>query len=279
MAVLPRIARITSRARRTCIAQWIFSATGCELPSDRTQTQRVRVTGYLLWDDEHNGKRRCGFNDPLLEQKRIPLPWWCINKSRSLITAVIFLVLAVDYGQAKTTPQLKNATVLIIRHAEKPENGKHLSPAGVIRAQAYVGFFKSFTLNSHLVKVDHLFAAKKSKNSDRPSETLLPLSNALHLKIHSTFDLSESQELADKVRRSYSGETVLICWHHGAIPDLLKAFGANPKALLPGGEWPDDVFGWLIVLRYDQNGKASANVSNERINLDDAKHPPPLGRL
>ena len=97
-----------------------------------------------------------------------------------------------------------------------------VSPAGVRRGQAYVGFFKSFTLNSHLVKVDDLFAAKKSKNSDRPSETLLPLSNALHLKIHSTFD----------------------------------------------------VFGWLIVLRYDQNGKASANVSNERINPDDAKHPP-----
>ena len=204
----------------------------------------------------------------------VPLPWWCINKSRSLIPAVIFLVLTVDYGQAKTTSQLKNATVLIIRHAEKPESGKHLSPDGVRRAQAYVGFFKSFTLNSHLVKVDHLFAAKKSKNSDRPSETLLPLSNALHLKIHSTFDLSESQDLADKVRRSYSGETVLICWHHGAIPDLLRAFGANPKALLPGGEWPDDVFGWLIVLRYDQNGKVSANVSNERINPDDAKHPP-----
>ena len=274
MAVLARIARITSCARRTCIAQWIFSATGYELPSDRTQTQKVRVTGYLLWDDEHNGKRRCGFNDPVLQQKRVLLPWWCINKSRSLITAVIFLVLAVDYGQAKTTSQLKNATVLIIRHAEKPESGKHLSPAGVRRAQAYVGFFKSFTLNSHLVKVDHLFAAKKSTNSDRPSETLLPLSNALHLKIHSTFDLSESQELADKVRRSYSGETVLICWHHGAIPDLLRAFGANPKALLPGGEWPDDVFGWLIVLRYDQNGKVSANVSNERINPDDAKHPP-----
>ncbi|HYT21323.1 MAG TPA: hypothetical protein VEW05_13965 [Candidatus Polarisedimenticolia bacterium] len=271
---MARIERITSCARRTSIAQWIFSATGNEPPSDRTQTQKVRVTGYLLWDDERNGKRRCGFNDPLLQQKRVPLPWWCINKSRSLITAVIFLVLAVDYGQAKTTSPLKNATVLIIRHAEKPESGKHLSPAGVRRAQAYVDFFNSFTLNSHLVKVDHLFAAKKSKNSDRPSETLLPLSNALHLKIHSTFDLSESQELADKVRRSYSGETVLICWHHGAIPDLLRAFGAKPKALLPGGEWPDDVFGWLIVLRYDQNGKASANVSNERINPDDAKHPP-----
>jgi hypothetical protein len=69
------------------------------------------------------------------------------------------------------------------------------------------------------------------------------------------------------VRRSYSGETVLICWHHGTIPDLLKAFGAKPQKLwFLGGEWPDDVFGWLIVLRYDQNGKASANVSNDGIS-------------
>jgi hypothetical protein len=198
-----------------------------------------------------------------------------MTKSRSLITAVIFLALAVDYGQAKTTSQLKNATVLIIRHAEKPEIGKHLSSAGVKRAQAYVGFFKSFTLNSHLVKVDHLFAAKESQHSDRCRETLLPLSNSLDLKIHSNFDLSESQELADKVRRTYSGETVLICWHHGAIRDLLKAFGVRPKVLLPGGEWPDDVFGWLVVLRYDQKGEVSANVSNEGITPDDAKHPPP----
>jgi len=206
---------------------------------------------------------------------KVPLPLWRMNKSRSLITAVIVLVLTVDYGQAKTTSQLKNATVLIIRHAEKPETGKHLTPAGVRRAQAYPGFFKSFTIDSHPVKIDHLFAAQKSKNSDRSRETLLPLSNALHLKIHLTFDLSESQELADKVRRSYSGETVLICWHHGAIPGLLKAFGVNPKTVLPGGEWPDDVFGWLIVLRYDQQGNLSAHVSNEEITPEDARHPPP----
>ena len=187
---------------------------------------------------------------------------------------VLFFVLPIEYGQSQTSSRLKNATVLIIRHAEKPKTGKHLTPAGVRRAQAYVAYFKSLRIDSHLVKLDHLFVAQESKHSDRCRETLLPLSNALHLKIHSTFDLSESQELADKVRRSYSGETVLICWHHGAIPDLLRAFGANSKALLPGGEWPDDVFGWLIVLRYDQNGKVSANVSNERINPDDAKHPP-----
>jgi hypothetical protein len=125
------------------------------------------------------------------------------------------------------------------------------------------------------VKLDHLFAAQESPNSDRCHETLIPLSNALTLKVHTSFDLSESQQLADKVRRSYSGETVLICWHHGAIPDLLKAFGVNPKDLLPGGNWPDEVFGWLVVLRYDQNGKVTTSVSNEGIAPGDANHPPP----
>src|SRR5437773_1078826 len=101
-----------------------------------------------------------------------------MNKTGSLFAAVIFFVLAVEAGQAKTTSPLRNATVLIIRHAEKPETGKHLSPGGVRRAQAYVGFFKSLRLDSHPVKIDHLFAAHESKNSDRPRETLLPLSNA-----------------------------------------------------------------------------------------------------
>jgi len=197
-----------------------------------------------------------------------------MNKTRSFITAVIFLVLAVDYGQARSTAQLKNATVLIIRHAEKPAAGKHLSPAGVSRAQAYVSYFKSLTVNSHPVKLDHLFAAHESKHSDRCHETLVPLSNARGLKLHTNFDLSDSQQLADKVRGSYSGESVLICWHHGAIPDLLKAFGVNPKVLLPGGKWPEDVFGWLVVLRYDQNGEVTTSVSNEGIAPGDAKHPP-----
>jgi broad specificity phosphatase PhoE len=165
---------------------------------------------------------------------------------------------------------------MIIRHAEKPETGSDLSPPGFARARAYVDYFKSLTLDSHPVKIDHLFATKESKNSNRPQETLLPLSNELHLKLHTSFGLTDEQHLADKILSSYSNETVLICWHHGAIPDLLKDLGAHPKTILPQGKWPDDVFGWLVVLHYDEHGDISAKVYSEGITPEDAEHPPPV---
>lgn len=194
---------------------------------------------------------------------------------RVLFTAVIFLVLATGEGQAKTAAPLENTTVFIIRHAEKPDQGMDLSPAGVKRAQAYPAFFRSFKDDSGPVKIDHLFAAQESKNSNRSVETLLPLSDALRLKIHSNFALTDRRELVGKVGHHYRGQTVLICWHHGDIPNLLKALGVKPKALLPGGKWPEDVFGWLIELRYDQQGNLRAHVYNEKITPDDARHPPP----
>jgi hypothetical protein len=63
----------------------------------------------------------------------------------------------------------------------------------------------------------------------------------------------------------------LICWHHGTIPQLLRALGADPKRLLPNGKWPDDVFGWLIQLRYDENGHLfESKRINENLSSDDS---------
>ncbi|MEP6810101.1 MAG: flagellar basal body-associated protein FliL [Chthoniobacterales bacterium] len=198
-----------------------------------------------------------------------------MNKAPSLFIAVVILFLAVQPAPAKTSSSLRNATVLIIRHAEKPDIGKDLSPAGVKRAQAYPAFFQALRLDHQPVKLDRLFAAPKSKNSDRCRETLQPLSRALQLKLNTNFDLSQSEQLADKVRHSSRAETILICWHHGAMPNLLQAFGASPQALLSGGKWPEDVFGWLVILHYDARGKLSAHVMNEGITRDDNQHPPP----
>ena len=155
---------------------------------------------------------------------------------------------------AQSAP-LSNATIFIIRHAEKPKDGAGLTPAGEKRALAYADYFPSLRVNKQPLKLEHLFATADSKNSMRPRLTLEPLSRALNLPLDLRFEADDFKGLAEEVRSKDHGKGMVICWHHGSIPELLKELGVNPKQLLPDGEWPDEVFNWVIELRYDASGR------------------------
>jgi hypothetical protein len=109
------------------------------------------------------------------------------------------------------------------------------------------------------LKLDSLFAAADSKNSHRPRLTLEPLSRALHVPIDTSFKDKTPALLADELKSKPHGPQILICWHHGKIPDLIRALGGDPGALLPDGKWPDAEFGWVIELRYDSEGRVRAD--------------------
>src|ERR1700722_14341307 len=64
-------------------------------------------------------------------------------------------------------PALKDAVILIIRHAEKTASGDELSPDGYKRADAYVNYFKNYQVDGKPLKIDYLYAAADSKNSKR----------------------------------------------------------------------------------------------------------------
>lgn len=155
---------------------------------------------------------------------------------------------------AKTSP-LSNAVIFVIRHAEKPDEGDGLSPDGEKRAQLYVPYFKGLKVDGQPFKLDHLFAAADSKNSERPRLTLTPLSEALNLPLDLRFKASDTDGLAEELKTKDHGKFILVCWHHGGIDALLKKFGKKPSTLLPDGNWPEDVFDWLIVLRFDAAGE------------------------
>lgn len=172
--------------------------------------------------------------------------------------------------------QLQSSVILIIRHAEKPDVGDGLAPAGEARANAYVDYFKHFTVNSTALHCDYLFAAKDSHESRRPKLTIKPLSKALGLAINTDFKDDEYARLADELRSGrYSNKNILVCWHHGKIPQLLAALGADPQKLLPNGKWPEDVFGWVVRLEYDPKGFLNAKVKDENLMPGDAAIPPP----
>jgi len=172
---------------------------------------------------------------------------------------------------------LKNAVILIIRHAEEPEQGDRLSSAGDARAKAYVPYFKTFTIGGQPLKLDYLFAAKDSAASSRPRLTLEPTADALGLRIDTRFKNKHVLKLADEIRSRSHGADILICWHHGEIPQLLSALGADPKALIPNGKWPNKVFDWVIELRYDANGTLfESKRIDEHLSFDDSvKRSPP----
>jgi hypothetical protein len=187
--------------------------------------------------------------------------------------SVFFLWLGVCGAMAG---QLQNSVIVIIRHAEKPEGGDGLAPAGEARAQAYVDYFEHFTVHKKVIRFDFLFATKNSRESKRPRLTIKPLSEALGLSINTDFKDDEYANLADELQSGrYNNKNVLICWHHGKIPKLLAALGADPQKLLPDGVWPEEIFWWVVRLEYDQNGNLNAKVKDENLLPGDAANPPP----
>lgn len=172
---------------------------------------------------------------------------------RCLFIAVIYGSALLVVADAQDGP--KNAIILIIRHAENPESGRGLSSIGEQRAKAYKNYFLNFTVDSKRLEPNAIFAANDSKHSHRPRLTVEPFAKAAKLQIDTRFTSNQSVELADELRGTQQGKRILICWRHSQIPAVLRALGATPETLLPGGKWPHAVYNWVILLRYDQDGR------------------------
>lgn len=170
------------------------------------------------------------------------------------VLAVLLVVTPQVRTDARSTKDKANASggtgpriILIIRHAEKPDAAKeekdpNLSKRGFERAAALAK-----VIPESFPHPDFLIATKKSSHSNRPMETIEPLSNGLHEPIEATFKDEEFATLAHKILSDpkYDGKVVLIAWHHGKIPELAHALGASEAP----GKWDGKVFDrvWQIT--------------------------------
>jgi hypothetical protein len=149
---------------------------------------------------------------------------------------------------------LSNATILIVRHAEKPSHATDLSPAGQMRAEVYAQYFRHFELDGRPVRIDALVAAEDSEKSSRPRLTLEPLSVETGMPINQPCPDRAVAVLLAWLKQRPADQTTLVSWHHTKIAKLLAALGGDPAEFLPNGEWPDDAFDWVVALRFDQEG-------------------------
>lgn len=201
-----------------------------------------------------------------------------INRPRFLARALSWLIalaampIATSFALEMPSAGLADATVLIVRHAEKPASGAGLSPAGEARALAYVSYFQHLKLNGAAFHPDMLIATADSKSSVRERLTLAPLSKALGIPLDLRFTNKDIAGLVHALTSETHGKSILIAWHHGSVPQLIDALGGDPHALFPDGYWPDAVFDAVVVLRYDHKGHFI--LGSERLVHEDFANPP-----
>lgn len=192
--------------------------------------------------------------------------------------------------------------VLIIRHGEKVgdpkkdnDGGRNLSVRGSARAAAlpalfvsampqsacrlhqkdgeFIGSYQEIPLKGvapRFATPNFIFATQRSKDSKRPIETVTPLSIALTLPINDRFADNDAaiKKMIDAILHevTFAGKIVLICWHHGEIPDVAKALGiAKPP------KWDGKVFDRVWQITFPKGKATLADLPQMLLYGDAAK--------
>lgn len=174
-------------------------------------------------------------------------------------------------------------TILIIRHAEKPdgasrgiddtgaEDSKSLTPRGWQRAGAWAEFFApARDCAAAIPTPTTIFAAapesrKETKASNdgsksrRPLQTVSPLARKLKLAPDLRFSKGDEEAVADAAAKN--GGIVLICWQHEDIARISAALRPRPDGVPT--DWPDSRFN--VILRFDRDDNASQWVFHQVI--------------
>ena len=88
-----------------------------------------------------------------------------------MVAAVTASVLVLSFAQGSAAPGLRNVTVLIVRHAEKPEVGRELNARGEQRAAAYADYFTSLQLDDQTLTPQRLIATRQPGKHPTASDT------------------------------------------------------------------------------------------------------------
>jgi hypothetical protein len=195
-----------------------------------------------------------------------------------VVSLVLLGVVLGATPQGTTPPADKDKVfprqVLIIRHAEKPDEADNvnLTEQGKERAKLLPQLFqRSDTRPMPFDKPDFLFATKNSQKSHRPLQTITPLAEALKLPINADFPNADHAKLAEHLLSSpkYAGKVVLISWHHGTTPDLAKELRASvPEKYIP---WPKETFDRVWQITYDEKGKTTFSNRPQQLLPTDSK--------
>jgi hypothetical protein len=140
------------------------------------------------------------------------------------------------------------AQIVILRHAEKPESGNHLSPKGYARAQALVGFWRAHPVARAYGDPVAFYASYSPDKSLRSVETLAPSAGFYRAPLFSHHAKDQTEALAHEIlnRPEFHGRTVVVAWQHTNIIPMLRRLGVQNAPPV----WPDEIFNRIAVVRF-----------------------------
>ena len=153
--------------------------------------------------------------------------------------------------------------IMFVRHGEKPgegtkphgvnHHGEHdghsLSVQGWTRAGALAGLFAHAPslAHPHVVRPGRILATKPTEDakSKREIHTASPTAKRLKLEVEGSHTHGNEKDLAKVVLSQ--PEPVLIVWHHGTMPKIVRHFPlVNPEDVPK--HWPDERFDLIWIL-------------------------------
>lgn len=155
----------------------------------------------------------------------------------------------------------KPAHIFIIRHAEELSGTAWtLSPEGVSRANALGDYFSKLTL-----EIGGIFAPIPDEKSGRSFETCEPLARSLNQKVQLLYRRNDTVGFAEELRKNIEqGKSVVVCWTHRNIPDIVKALGVNSTPV-----WDSNVFDevWDITFQLMPNLSIYKQEFDEKVEV------------
>lgn len=150
--------------------------------------------------------------------------------------------------------------LLVMRHGEKSDDpdDPDLTPAGKARAKALPPY-----IEATFGMPDFIFAAAVSRHSARPLETVQPLADRTGIRVNTDFADQDYGALAKHLRKdpTYAGKLVVVCWHHGNIPNLMNALAATQGSY--PDPWPRDVFNLILEAEFQSGNTPTVRQMTE----------------
>jgi hypothetical protein len=209
-------------------------------------------------------------------RKSTPNRIWKAALTRALCVGLLLVTACLPgltAGDAAKSHTKYPRQIFLIRHAEKPPRSDlsvHLSSQGMERARALPALFKTSKSRPRpFATPEVIFATQDSQKSHRPAETVTPLARYLKLPIHQDFANRETSKAAQAILANprHAGKTILVCWHHGTMPELARQL----KATGYPDPWDSSVFDRVWQITYDARGTATFVDRPQRLLPGDAE--------